>query len=85
MTKGDFLKTLVTEKKREANTINKIGDVYVVMFMSLYMENWLRLKCLYTANNTYWVQISNDLLLQTILYKGMYTKLFQFDYAIKLT
>ena len=36
-TKGDLLKTLVTEKKRETNTINKIGDVYLVMFVSLYM------------------------------------------------
>ena len=43
MTKGDLLKTLVTEKKRETNTINKIGDVYVVMFMSLYMETALEL------------------------------------------
>ena len=76
MTKGDFLKTLVTEKKREANTINKIGDVYVVMFMSLYMENWLRLKCLYRPNNIYWEQISHNLLLHTFLYEGKYTKLY---------
>lgn len=37
MTKRDLLKTLMTEKKRETNTISKIGDVYVVMFMSLYV------------------------------------------------
>ena len=43
MTKGDILKTLVTEKKKEFNIINKIGDVYVVMFMSLYMETALEL------------------------------------------
>ena len=41
MTKGDLLKTLVTEKKRETNTINKIGEVYVVKFTSLYMETAL--------------------------------------------
>ena len=35
MTKGDFLKTSVMEKKRETNTVNKIGDVSEVMFMSL--------------------------------------------------
>lgn len=29
------------EKKRETKTINKIGDVYVVMFTSLYMETAL--------------------------------------------
>ena len=72
MTKGDLLKTLATEKKRETNTINKIGDVYVVMFMSLYLWrqlwNWLKLKCLNTAINTYWI-------LHTILYEYMYTQL----------
>jgi hypothetical protein len=41
MSKGDLLKTLATKKKRETNTINKIGNVYVVMFMSLYMETVL--------------------------------------------
>ena len=49
MTKGDLLKTLATEKKRETTTINKLGDIYVVMFMSLFMETsltWLRPKCL---------------------------------------
>ena len=43
MTKGDLLKTLVTEKKRETNTINKLGAIYVVMFMSLYIETALEL------------------------------------------
>jgi hypothetical protein len=38
MTKGN-LKTLATEKKRETNTINKIGDVYVVMSMSVYGDS----------------------------------------------
>ena len=35
------------EKKRETNTINTVGDGYVVMFMSLYTEtvvDKLRLK-----------------------------------------
>jgi hypothetical protein len=29
MIKGDPLRTLVKEKKRETNTINKIGEVYI--------------------------------------------------------
>jgi hypothetical protein len=41
MTKGDLLQSLVTEKKRKTNTINKIGVVYVVMFVFLYMETAL--------------------------------------------
>ena len=41
MTKVNFLKTLAMDKKRESNTINKIGYVYVVIFMSLGMETVL--------------------------------------------
>ena len=37
MTKGDLLQSLVTEKKRKTNTINKIGVVYVVMFVFLFL------------------------------------------------
>jgi hypothetical protein len=43
MTKEDLLKTLVTEKKRDTNTINKISDLYVMMFISLYIETALEL------------------------------------------
>ena len=31
------------EKERETNTINKLGAIYVVMFMSLYIETALEL------------------------------------------
>jgi hypothetical protein len=41
MTKGDVLKTM--DKKKETNKINKIGDVYMVMYMSLYTERALEL------------------------------------------
>jgi hypothetical protein len=40
MTKGDLLKTSVMEKKRETKTINKIGDVHAVMYMSLYTDSY---------------------------------------------
>jgi hypothetical protein len=40
MREGDLLKTLATEKKGKTNTINIIGDIYVVMFMGY--------KCLIT-------------------------------------
>ena len=43
MSKEDLLNTLAMEKERETNTINKLGAIYVVMFMSLYIETALEL------------------------------------------
>ena len=43
MTKEDLLNTSAMEKERETNTINKLGAIYVVMFMSLYIETALEL------------------------------------------
>lgn len=69
MTKGDPLKTLATAKKK-TDKINKIGDIYI--YISIYLctqrQLWdqMRLKCLYTANNAYWVQNSHELLLHAM-------------------
>ena len=43
MTKEDLLNTLAMEKERETNTNNKLGAIYMVMFMSLYIETALEL------------------------------------------
>lgn len=43
MSKEDLLNTLAMEKERETNTINKLGAIYMVMFMSLYIETALEL------------------------------------------
>lgn len=40
VTKGDSLKILATDKKEIAK-MNKIGDVYAVMYMSVYTETVL--------------------------------------------
>lgn len=39
MSKEDLLNTLAMEKERETNTINKLGAIYVVMFMSVYRDS----------------------------------------------
>ena len=38
MTKEDPLKILATDKKKESNEINKMDDVYMVIYMSLYTK-----------------------------------------------
>lgn len=43
MSKEDLLNTLAMEKERETNTINKLGAIYVVMFVSLHIETDLEL------------------------------------------
>ena len=74
MTEEYLLNTLAMEKERETNTINKLGAIYVVMFVSLHIETDLELALtkmsIYTPNNPYWVQNSHDLL-HTILEDGM--------------
>ena len=42
MSKEDLLNTLAMEKERETNN-HKLGAIYVVMFMSLYIETALEL------------------------------------------
>ena len=53
---GRALKSFAADKK-ETNKMNKIGDVYVVMYICLCTQrqswNLLRPTCLYPANNTY--------------------------------
>jgi hypothetical protein len=41
MKKGDPLKTLAIDRKKEVDKINKIGDIYLVMYMFPYTETAL--------------------------------------------
>ena len=70
MIKQDLLNTLAMEKERETNTINKLGAIYVVMFMSLYIETDLELALtkmsINTPDNRYQVQNSHDFLHTTL-------------------
>ena len=59
------------EKGDQDNKQSTKSQQYVWWYLCLCIQrqlwNWLRLKCLYTDINAYWVQISHDLLLYTIL------------------